>query len=767
MGAFSLIVVINLLNRFTMEDLLDTLDGGLSHYIANEAFDDVHSLLDALENFNIECRSDDSCNELVLNEKDFLDTLISFLRASVDDKSTDVFSVSKKVLQCLCKIFKKCAQSNKMQLVEVADGSNLENVLESILNRDDNLQRLAIELCCRACQLKNKEIDKQKFLNQLDDKFLSLVEKYEGKSNDDASEIRNYWNSFLVLDAKERYGELISRSAFVQTMTNVFNGRLKTDVSIEDLCYVTENALVSSLFRESVLKNYEFLDGLVTFFHKSFEAGQVEVLRHLVVILRNLFFDLSIEDKRKWVTYEHAHSIVKNSKVTEDLQQLILDSASPALRFFALELGSYNFVDLDETQNAVIVEKLCNDIVQWLIKAAQSSEKSINIPETEYNTSAYNLVSLIARVSYNDEVKIACVKHGVFEKLLQFLQEPMAPKILVEVLTIYDQICFVQADVEICRNSVNELKEVVNFLSGVKQDLNAKYDWLKGVKIDDQVQNAAKGVTQGLAMSEPVVATTETKVMVSEGSQTLPETYIMLSYNWESKEVVKSLITTIRQSGFEVWVDDEQMLGYGDINDGMADAVENCKLMVAVVSEKYKLSKNCRRELEYADNKNKPFVIVKKDAGYEPNGWLGLMMGKKLYHCLDPNNLQQSCEDVVDAIRTNVKKSSTGDQMIASKSEGTSTASGTSSSNVSKPARVMSHDEYKKWVKNNSPVKFLRKDSKSKKTFNEFVIAAIVDQIKSEPQTTVIEKLQNDFSLSASNAMTLIKVLETNYSCAF
>jgi len=235
----------------------------------------------------------------------------------------------------------------------------------------------------------------------------------------------------------------------------------------------------------------------------------------------------------------------------------------------------------------------------------------------------------------------------------------------------------------------------------------------------------------------------------------------MLSYNWESKEVVKSLITTIRQSGFEVWVDDEQMLGYGDINDGMADAVENCKLMVAVVSEKYKLSKNCRRELEYADNKNKPFVIVKKDAGYEPNGWLGLMMGKKLYHCLDPNNLQQSCEDVVHAIRTNVKKSPSGDQVIASKLEGTS------SSNGSKPARVMSHDEYKKWVKNNSPVKFLRKDSKSKKTFNEFVIAAIVDQIKSEPQTTVIEKLQKDFSLSASNAMTLIKVLETNYVSFF
>ena len=611
------------------------------------------------------------------------------------------------------------------------------------------------------CKVKEVELNREHLINRIET-YLNQLLKEDFANRTACVEIRNCWNSFLVLEANECYGQQIVKSPFVQTFHTVLSDPSSCDASIEDLCYITENALVSEEFRNAVLKNKEFVSAITVFFDVSYQKGEMEILRHLVVLLRNLFFDLDFDDQRKWVVYEHAHLVVKTSSIPEQLQQLILESSNKALKLFAMELGSYNFIDLDDEQNRDVLEEVCTEMIDWLILALDSSNQTITIPDTEYNTSSYNLVALLARVAYNDRVKIVCAKKGLLEKLLKFIQNPMAPKILSEVLTIFDQICFVEYEVELSRDSLKVLKQLAMFLTGETEDVAEEYYWIKSHNLQNEVKKPAKSLLQGISMAEPIVPKVEAQVMISESCQTEPQAYIMLSYNWESKDVVKFLVTTIRESGFQVWVDDEKMLEYGDINDGMADAVENCKLMVAVVSEKYKLSKNCRRELEYADNRNKPFVIVKKEGSYEPNGWLGLMMGKKLYHCLDAENLQQSCESVVDAIKTNLDKKAS--PRLADKGNPKNTPLGVGdSSGLRTTAQVMEHDQYKKWVKRNPAVKFLRKDSKNKKIFNEFVIAALVDQIYSESQSEVVEKLKKDFNLNASDAMTLVKVLQTRY----
>ena len=74
----------------------------------------------------------------------------------------------------------------------------------------------------------------------------------------------------------------------------------------------------------------------------------------------------------------------------------------------------------------------------------------------------------------------------------------------------------------------------------------------------------------------------------------------------------------------------------------------------------------------------------------------------------------------------------------------------------------MSHDKYKDWVKKNPSISFMRIRG-NKKKFNEMVIAGLVDQLHERTSKDFSDYLQSNFKLSATEALTLQKVLE-NYN---
>ena len=47
----------------------------------------------------------------------------------------------------------------------------------------------------------------------------------------------------------------------------------------------------------------------------------------------------------------------------------------------------------------------------------------------------------------------------------------------------------------------------------------------------------------------------------------------------------------------------------GHVVDGMATAVENADIIVVCISQNYFDSKNCKKELEYADELGKGFIL--------------------------------------------------------------------------------------------------------------------------------------------------------------
>jgi hypothetical protein len=70
----------------------------------------------------------------------------------------------------------------------------------------------------------------------------------------------------------------------------------------------------------------------------------------------------------------------------------------------------------------------------------------------------------------------------------------------------------------------------------------------------------------------------------------------------------------------------------GDIQEAMAQAVQSSDVIVVLVSLGYKESANCRLECQYAMKQNKPLLFLVCEQSYtSPTGWLGLIMGQKMW----------------------------------------------------------------------------------------------------------------------------------------
>ncbi|XP_041471482.1 uncharacterized protein LOC121420981 [Lytechinus variegatus] len=145
--------------------------------------------------------------------------------------------------------------------------------------------------------------------------------------------------------------------------------------------------------------------------------------------------------------------------------------------------------------------------------------------------------------------------------------------------------------------------------------------WNVGALTSDQL--AKQGAINGKGQTAGKGSTSS-----NGGKQSLTN-YVMLSYQWDVQREILAVNELLKANGFEVWIDVEQM--GGSTLEAMAHAVENAAVVVLCFSEKYKDSPACRTEAEYTYKLRKPVVPLKMQNGYDPNGWLGAMLGTKFY----------------------------------------------------------------------------------------------------------------------------------------
>ena len=105
--------------------------------------------------------------------------------------------------------------------------------------------------------------------------------------------------------------------------------------------------------------------------------------------------------------------------------------------------------------------------------------------------------------------------------------------------------------------------------------------------------------------------------------------HVMISYQWDNQEVLVEVKNKLQASGYRVWMDLEQM--GGSTLEAMAKAVENAAVVLVCVSQRYKESPNCRSEAEYAYQLKKDIIPLMMQDKYKPNGWLGILLGTKMW----------------------------------------------------------------------------------------------------------------------------------------
>lgn len=106
---------------------------------------------------------------------------------------------------------------------------------------------------------------------------------------------------------------------------------------------------------------------------------------------------------------------------------------------------------------------------------------------------------------------------------------------------------------------------------------------------------------------------------------------VMISYNWTQQALIKRINVRLKRHGLKVWLDVEQM--QGSTISAMAAAVEGADIIIMCVSEQYQASANCRLEAEYALQRKKHIIpLMVGEANFRPSGWLGLILGAKLYY---------------------------------------------------------------------------------------------------------------------------------------
>ena len=107
--------------------------------------------------------------------------------------------------------------------------------------------------------------------------------------------------------------------------------------------------------------------------------------------------------------------------------------------------------------------------------------------------------------------------------------------------------------------------------------------------------------------------------------------YVYFCYSNEDKEIVLEIKRRFLPENIETWLY-EINAGAGSQLETIAEAVEKAYAFIIFFSEKSKRNLYCRISAEYAIKLNKPMLFVKVQKGYNPDGWLGLILGQNFIY---------------------------------------------------------------------------------------------------------------------------------------
>ena len=290
--------------------------------------------------------------------------------------------------------------------------------------------------------------------------------------------------------------------------------------------------------------------------------------------------------------------LVKANVDFEGKETLVYFAKSDIAIVSPLALLSLAYV-VDEESNHLILaaEEILEALTSLLQKAFESERRKFD------GFSAKELAEGLSRLAINDTNKRVLGEKGAIQVLVSIIKTSNDNSEKVSAVNALWVLAFDENN----KKAITQDKETLDILRRLQQS------------DDPEVQKAAAGALWEL----------EGKTARNSEMTKATGNHVMISYQWDSQEVMVEVKNRLQASGYRVWMDLEQM--GGSTLEAMAKAVENASVVLVCVSHQYKESPNCRSEAEYAYQLRKDIIPLMMQQNYKPDGWLGMIVGTKLW----------------------------------------------------------------------------------------------------------------------------------------
>ncbi|VDP41644.1 unnamed protein product [Schistosoma mattheei] len=105
--------------------------------------------------------------------------------------------------------------------------------------------------------------------------------------------------------------------------------------------------------------------------------------------------------------------------------------------------------------------------------------------------------------------------------------------------------------------------------------------------------------------------------------------HLMISYSHKQKEIAINLTKHLKEEGYKVWFDQDNLKYAANTFRSMAEAIEKSYAVCIIYSENYKNSEYAEMEATYAVCLKKPIICLRAQRDYKPKGWLGLITARE------------------------------------------------------------------------------------------------------------------------------------------
>ncbi|XP_060072155.1 uncharacterized protein LOC132552028 [Ylistrum balloti] len=397
-------------------------------------------------------------------------------------------------------------------------------------------------------------------------------------------------------------------------------------------------------------------------------AENTEMIRFLVIDLlaiRKDEFDILKEDSFPFLSAVGILHNVARSGVTKTCFSVILDSqdefAKPIqvldvlmpyletknthIKLITL-LGLAHIVN--EQQNQILSANA--SLFDFLLETLKSAIKSKD--HRKYGFSVEELLDGLANLAKNDLNKAIIMDKKAFPILKDIIIKGKSQEEKAEALKVIWELSFMGKNKQTFMGDKEFWKKIYLLQSDSVEEVSKAAQGACFVITDGDLHGKAPQGVKSFRKPAPIVRKKE---------QQDEEQHIMISYNWADQKMLLRVRDRLQDVGYKVWMDVDNM--EGDILDAMARAVENAHIVLMCYSEKYKESKNCRTEAQYAYQVNKDIIPVLMQTRYKPDGWLGILVGSKLFYEFTTkypfeNKIRELIRELENRFRVMMKKDS-------------------------------------------------------------------------------------------------------------